>query len=345
MLSRVADSLYWMSRYVERAENVARFVDVNLHLILDAPIGTTEQWQPLVVTTGDEKLFAERYNEASRDNVIEFLAFDRQNPNSIASCLRTARENARSVREIISSEMWEQINTFYLMMHDPTARRRVQEEPNELFRAVKTASHLFEGLTNATMSHGEGWHFCRMGRLLERADKTSRILDVKYYILLPAVTDIGTPFDDIQWAAVLRSTSAFEMYRKRHHLLAPEQIVNFLLLDREFPRSMHYCLVKADESLHAISGTPLGTFRNPAEQQMGQLRAELAYAVVTDIIAMGLHEFLDAFQSKLNKVGDSIFATFFATQPVGGTRPAVEQEQTDTQAMQQTSVTFRASGG
>jgi uncharacterized alpha-E superfamily protein len=214
--------------------------------------------------------------------------------------------------------MWEQVNIFYLMVHDPTARNRVKEAPYDFFREIKMASHLFEGLTNATMSHGEGWYFCRMGRLLERADKTSRILDVKYFILLPSATDIGTPIDDIQWAAVLRSTSAFEMYRKRHHHIVPDHIVDFLLLDREFPRSIYYCLTKANESLHAISGTPIGTFCNPAEQHLGQLRAELAYARVQDIITAGLHEFLDAFQTKLNKVGDSIFATFFALQPIGG---------------------------
>jgi uncharacterized alpha-E superfamily protein len=319
MLSRVADSLYWLSRYIERAENVARFIDVNLHMMLDLPVGATEQWAPLVITTGDDVPFAERYGTATRENVIQFLTFDRDNPNSIISCLRAARENARSVREIISSEMWEQVNTFYLMVNDRAAVDRVTEAPYEFFREIKMASHLFEGLTNATMSHGEGWHFCRLGRLLERADKTSRILDVKYFILLPSVADIGTPFDDIQWAAVLRSTSAFEMYRKRHQHLTPDRIVDFLLLDREFPRSIHYCLIKADESLHAISGTPVGTFRNPAEQYLGQLRAELAYAQVQDIISIGLHEFLDAFQTKLNVVGDSIFVTFFALQPIGGT--------------------------
>lgn len=318
MLSRVANSLYWMSRYIERAENVARFIDVNLHLMLDLPAGATEQWRPLVITTGDDNLFAERCGEATRENVIQFLTFDRENPNSVISCLRAARENARSVREIISSEMWEQMNTFYLMVTDPGARERVREAPYDFFREIKMASHLVEGLTNATMSHGEGWHFCRLGQLLERADKTSRILDVKYFILLPSVADIGTPFDDIQWAAVLRSASAFEMYRKRHHLLTPDQVVEFLLLDREFPRSAHHCLVKADESLHSISSSPIGTFCNPAEQQLGQLRAELAYAQVKDVLSGGLHEFVDAFQTKLNMVGAQIFKTFFALRPIGG---------------------------
>lgn len=318
MLSRVADSLYWMSRYIERAENVARFVDVNLQLLLDLPADATEQWHPLVVTSGDEDLFAERHGVATRENVVQFLTFDKENPNAIISCLRAARESARSVREIISSEMWEQVNTFYLMVTDPGASERVADAPYDFFREVKMASHLFEGLANATMSHGEGWHFCRLGRLLERADKTSRILDVKYFILLPSPDDVGTPFDDLQWAAVLRSASAFEMYRKRHHHLTPDNIVDFLLLDREFPRSSHYCLIKADESLHAIVGSPVGAFCNSAEQHLGQLRAELAYARVEDVIGEGLHEFVDALQTKLNTVGEHIFTTFFTLQPIGG---------------------------
>src|SRR6478609_7897579 len=177
MLARVADSIYWMSRYVERAENVARFIEVNLNLMLDLPAGSAQQWQPLVATTGDADEFAKRYRTATQHNVIQFLTFDLENVNSIRSCLRAARENARSVREIISSSMWEQVNVFYLMVRDLAATARVREVPYEVFHDIRMASHLFEGLTNATMSHGEGWHFCRMGRLLERADKTSRMVD------------------------------------------------------------------------------------------------------------------------------------------------------------------------
>ena len=316
MLSRVADSIYWLSRYIERAENVARFIDVNLHLMLDLPLGSAEQWEPLVQTTGDLKMFEERYGQATKEHVVAFLTFDPDNPNSILSCLRAARENARTVREIISSEMWEQTNKFYLMVREAATDDRISEEPHALFTEIKMASHLFVGITDATMSHGEGWHFGRVGRLLERADKTSRILDVKYFILLPAVTDIGTPFDDIQWAAVLKSASAFEMYRKRFGRLTPDRVADFLILDREFPRAMHYCVVKTEESLHAISGAPLGTFQNLAEQRLGRLRSELDYAQIQEIIKGGLHEFLDAFQAKLNHVGAAIFSTFFALRPV-----------------------------
>ena len=325
MLSRVAESMYWMSRYIERAENVARFVDVNLQLILDQPIGMQAQWEPLVATTGDDKEFEKRYGETSRESVIKFLTFDTENPNSIISCLRAARENARSIRENISSEMWEQLNDAYLMVTE-TPEEWVMTEPHQFFTDIKVASHLFMGQTDNIMSHSEGWHFCQLGRLIERADKTSRIVDVKYFILLPSVGDVNTPFDDIQWGALLHSASAFEMYRRTYGLISPNNVVAFLLLDREFPRSVLYCLSKAEESLHAISGTPLESFSNSAEQGLGQLRSEFAYAQVDQILRTGLHEFLDAFQTKLNDVGGNIYKTFFALRPVNG-----ESSQTQSQ--------------
>jgi uncharacterized alpha-E superfamily protein len=313
MLSRVADSIYWMSRYIERAENVARFVDVNLNLMLDLPIGSRQQWQPLVDTTGDSREFAERYGKPTQQNVIRFLTFDTENVNSIASCLRTARENARSVREVISSEMWEQVNEFYLIVNSAAAARKGSlSDPHEFFSSVKTSSQLFAAISDSTLSHNEGWHFQRLGRELERADKTSRLLDVKYFLLLPAVADIGTTVDDIQWAAVLRSASAFEMYRKRHGRISPDQVVEFLLLDAHFPRAIQYCLQCARESVHAISGTAAGMFRNPAERLLGELCSELAYSHIDDIIADGLHEYLDRLQTKMNGVSDGIYETFFA---------------------------------
>jgi len=327
MLSRVADSIYWMSRYIERAENVARFIDVNLNLMLDLRVGATQQWQPLVDTTGDTQAFKERYGRATRRNVISFLCFDSENPNSIVSCVRTARENARSVREVISSEMWEQINQFYLMVNSTTAKAESLTDPQEFFASVKTASQLVAAVTDATMTHGEGWHFSRLGRELERADKTSRILDVKYFLLLPAVADVGTTFDDIQWAAVLRSASAFEMYRKRHGRIAPNRIVEFLLLDAEFPRAIRYCVVTARESLYAISGTAPGMFRNAAERLLGELCSELAYAQIDEIIAAGLHEYLDQLQTKMNRVSVGIYDTFFAVRVAGPVRKRTRQRQ------------------
>jgi uncharacterized alpha-E superfamily protein len=312
MLSRVAESVYWMSRYVERSENVARFIDVNLQLMLDAPQGEDQQWQPLVNTTGDHEDFAERYGRATQDSVLRFLTFDRDNPNSILSCLSAARENARSVREIISSEMWLQLNKCYLMVRSLAADHRRPDSLEEFFAAIKQASHLFNGITDATMTHGEAWHFCRLARKLERADKTSRILDVKFYILLRSVEHVGTPLDDIQWAAVLRSASAFEMYRKRHGRISPRGVVEFLMLDREFPRAIQFCLLSAQNSLHAISGTPLGMFRCPPEKGLGQLCSDLSFATVDDIVNRGLHEAVDEFQTRLNQICHGISETFFA---------------------------------
>lgn len=312
MLSRVAESVHWMSRYVERAENVARFVNVNLQLMIDAPEDRDQQWAPLVATTGDHEAFDKRFGAATEETVIRFLTFDPENPNSILSCLRAARENARSVREIISSEMWLQLNRVYLMVNAAAQNRAGLANPQDFYDEVKQASHLFTGITDATMTQGEAWHFSRLGRMLERADKTSRILDVKYFLLLRSAEDVGTPFDDIQWVAVLRSASAFEMYRKRQGRISPKGVVDFLLLDREFPRAIHFCLLAARDSLHAISGTPLGTFRHSAEKLLGQLCSELSFTTVDEIIRHGLHEYVDDLQDRVNQVGAGIFETFFA---------------------------------
>ncbi len=312
MLSRVAQSIYWMARYIERAENVARFVDVNLQLLLDLPAGGAAQWEPLVSTTGDMALFRQRYETASRENVVSFLTFDPTNPNSILSSLTAARENARSIREVISTDMWEHLNEFYHGVNGVSSQGGRLESPYQFFDSVKKGSYLFDGITLATLSHGESWYFYLLGRLLERADKTSRLLDFKYFVLLPSLGDVGTPFDDIQWAAVLRSASGFEMYRKRHAEIAPNRIVDFLMLDTDFPRSINYCVANADQAVHAITGTPRGMFRNPAERKLGQMRGELAYSQVEEIINNGLHEFLDRLQRELNLAGDAVSATFFA---------------------------------
>lgn len=315
MLSRVADSIYWLNRYVERAENIARFVDVNLNLLLDSPVIMTQQWEPVIMTTGDLGLFKSRYGEATAENVIHFLTFDKDYSNSIISCLQAARENARSVREIISSEMWEHVNSFYLMVQEASQTQSVAELPS-FFAEVKMASHLFAGVMNATMTHNEGWHFGQLGRLLERADKTARILDVKYFILLPAVNLVGTALDEIQWIALLKSASGYEMYRKRQRRISPNGIAKFLILDREFPRSIQFCLLEAEQSLQQITGCMPGIWHNAAERTLGRLRAELDFITIEEIIQGGLHEFLDHIQTQLNYVGDKVFETFFALETI-----------------------------
>jgi uncharacterized alpha-E superfamily protein len=311
MLSRVADSIYWLNRYIERAENVARFVDVNLNLMLDLPKGMTQQWSPLISITGDVELFKTSYGEADAKNVIQFLTFAENYPNSIISCLQRARENARSIREIIASEMWEEVNSFYLMVKEASPQKPLDALP-AFFNQVKMASHRFAGVMDATMTHNEGWHFGQMGRLLERADKTTRILDVKYFLLLPSAEWVGTPLDQIQWISLLKSASAYEMYRKCQHRITPSCVAEFLILNRQFPRSIHFCLRQAEQCLREITNTPAGTWCNGAERSLGKLCSQLSYLIIEDVIQSGLHEFLDQMQSSINQVGNEIYTTFLA---------------------------------
>lgn len=322
MLSRVADSVTWMARYVERAENVARFIDVNHNLEIDSEDTANEQWAPLVYTTGDIELFRERYEGMTRENVIQFLAFDRHNPNSIITCIQAARENARTVREVISASMWEELNKFYHMVRAAERERVILEQPYEFCHRVKTASHLLVGVTDCTMSHDEAWHFARLGRLLERADKTSRIVDVKYFILLPDVEFVGSSLDIVQWSALLKSASALEMYRRAYGRIVPIHVADYLILNRHFARSMHFCVVKAAESLQTITGCSSGTYRFPAEQRLGLLRSEMDYASIGSIVQRGLHEYIDDFQTRLNGVGQAIHEDFFAMKPTSGSETA-----------------------
>ena len=312
MLSRVADSLYWTSRYVERAENVARFVSVNLNQTLDAGLGDQNSgWEALVRTTGDMEWFAEHHGEPSSSEVIDFLTFDRSYPNSIASAVAAARDNAQAVRGIISREMWQEINELYLFVQSASRAASQPEDMTSFYDHIKLAGSHFAGATDATLSRGEAWHFLRMGRLLERADKTSRILDVKYFLLLPQISDIGTSLDQVGWVALLDSASALQMYLQRHHVVTPARVAAFLLLDRDFPRAIRFCLERATESLWAITGSAPYNPSTQAERLMGRLRATLDYADVEQIVAKGLHEYLDELQLTLNEIDSALNSKFF----------------------------------
>jgi uncharacterized alpha-E superfamily protein len=303
-----------MARYIERAENVARFIGVNLHLQLDLPLEPAYQWRPLIDTSGDTDLFLRHYRDFSEENVTQFLAFDVRNPNSIFSCLRAARENARSIRDTISSEMWEQVNGMYLGIQ---LQRTPQEfeSLSEILHGIRLGCHMFHGVTHATMSYNEAWHFIRLGTMIERADKTSRILDVKYFILLPSTTGVGTPYDDLHWSAVLKSVSGFEMYRKKHGRISPRSIVGFLLLDGEFPRAVRHCIRSAEESLHAVTGTPPGVSAYASEESMSALSAEMITTEIDDIVRCGLHEYLDTLQTRMNALGENLLKDFFVWRP------------------------------
>lgn len=309
MLSRVADSLYWLGRYVERAENIARCIDVNLQLQLDLP-GEERPWEPMIQTSGDARAFFDGYGRASLENVLSFLTVDRANPNSIVSCISKARENARCVREAISSEMWAALNKFHLVLEAQDLQRRIVDNPHAFYTEVKECSQLFVGIAECTCNHGEGWHFLRLGRLQERADQTSRMLDVKYFILLPDPSMVGMALDAVQWLALLKSASAFEMFRKRYSTVTPQNVSEFLLLDREFPRSALFCLAGMEESLKAIAGGEPG-IGEASLRKLGRLRAELEFATIDEIVSDGMHERIEAFQGSLSDVGHSFYEEFF----------------------------------
>jgi uncharacterized alpha-E superfamily protein len=338
VLSRAAEAVYWMSRYAERAENVARFLDVTLQVMLDFPDSRGNPWQAVVASTGDEGALAMRYGAVTRDAVVRCLTIDADSPNSILSCLRHARENARSIREAISSEMWEQINKWYLLVRDFANGPNVIEDPHELLAAVKEASHLFVGVTYLTMTHGEAWHFGRLGRVLERADQTSRIVDAKEALIHARPPDAAGSLDGIDLTALLRSVSALEMYRKRYGRIERAQVIGFLILDKWFPRSIRHCLENGQDSLRAIGGTaPEGSTLLP-ERLLGRLAAEYEYAVVDEIVSGGLRQHLDDLQGKINAVGAAIHETFFAirAEPVSepDEQPARAQQAAEAQAAQ-----------
>ncbi|THB76947.1 MAG: alpha-E domain-containing protein [Desulfobulbaceae bacterium] len=313
MLSRVADSLYWMSRYLERAENIARFLDVNWHLTLDLAMMQQNHWSALVSVTGERKLFEQRYDDDTKDNVIRFLTIDPDYPNSIYCCLQSARENARAVRDLIPIEMWEMINVFFHQIEREAKKPGIVfENPYMFCEEVKKRNLTLSGLAQDTMDHDEAWLFFNLGKMLERADKTSRIIDVKYFVLLPHLQDVGTIIDVVQWAAMLKATSSFQAYRHRVGIINPTSVAEFMLMDHYFPRSVLYCLTEAQSFLHEISGTRIGYFGNDAEKMIGQLCAELSYQSIEDIFVLGLHEFTDHLQLQMNRVDEAVFKTFFA---------------------------------
>ncbi len=310
MLSRAASSIYWMSRYLERADNVARFIDVNARLILDMGWERENaQWEPLVRTTGDENNFNERYTEYDEKSAVRFLTFDTKNPNSIISCVQHVRENARTVREVISSEMWEAVNALYHLVEKHSRKRKI-DDLQEFFKAVHQANHLLAGLIDNTMSHGEGWHFARLGRLLERADKTARMLDVKYFLLLPKGELVDSPYDMVEWGAVLESVGGFEMYRKQFHRANYHNVTRFLVLNEDFPRAIRFCVNNASLSLGCI--TNMLDVNVTASKEMETLKASLDNADIEVILNKGLHEFIDVLQFNLNVVDEALYRSFFA---------------------------------
>ena len=310
MLSRVADSLYWINRYVERAENISRFVEVSEAMALDCPPGSAEPWLPLIDANGDRELFDQLYPAGNSEEVVRFLVRDEKNPSSLVNCIGVARENARQIRDVITTEMWEQINDLHWSIQE--GESFWDQPPQEQLREIRRGCQLFYGITDATLSRDHSWQFSRLGRLLERAEKTTRILDVKYFLLLPSPEDVGGVLDELQWISLLRCAGAYQMFRQsRQQMIEPKAVASFLLLDPSFPRSVRYCLERIKDTLRIVSGRSLPGAPDALECISGLTLARWSYTSIDELIADGLHEAIDSLQSDLNRLHNLIEQRYF----------------------------------
>jgi uncharacterized alpha-E superfamily protein len=308
MLSRTADSLFWVSRYVERADNTARIIDAASRLVT-MPIayaGTSNEWESALAAAGSLWSFQERYAAADRDAVIDFLAFSPDNPSSIRSCIETARHNARSVRGALTAEMWEAINAAWLELKRYDGRTMDRMALNDFLTRVKEACLRFDGSAYRTMLRNDVYFFSRIGVYLERADNTARILDVKYHLLLPEEATVGGGLDYFQWASILRSVSALTAYRWVYRQsLKPWLIADLLVLNEQMPRSLASCYENLTAFLDELS---LAYGRQGAAQRTARsIRTRLQNASISDIFQKkGLHEFLSEFIADNGRLGAAI---------------------------------------
>jgi len=311
MLSRTADHLFWMARYIERAENTARVLDVasRTSLLPDDEEGADARlWFAPLNICGSAEGYEEKHGLAIQTSVTNYITLDPENPSSIYSSLMEARENARAVRGAITSEMWEIINSMWLDLKRmlPSLDKT---NPEGFFDWVKERSHLFRGVTLGTMLKDDALNFIRLGTFLERADNTARILDVKYHILLPSVQDVGGAADYYQWGSLLSSVSAQEAYRKIYRdSIKPLHVAELLILRGDMPRSLHACLNEVDATLGLING-PTGT---EARRLAGELHASLHYGRIEDIFSHGLHEFLTEFLARTHELSSEIHDAFLS---------------------------------
>ncbi|MGA8157334.1 MAG: alpha-E domain-containing protein [Rhodoplanes sp.] len=307
MLSRTADNLYWVSRYVERAEYLARILEVTMRLtsLPIAYIGSRNEWESAVATAGCSRAFAASYPEANEANVMEFLAFSPQNPSSICNCIELARTNARAVRTAITSEMWDVINGAWLELKRFANAPGSREEFLRFLRWVQEISLRFDGSAFRTMLRNDMFWFARLGLNIERADNTARILDKKYHLLLPVDAPIGGPLDYYQWAAILRSVSALTSYHWVYREgLKPWLIADLLILNSQMPRSLASCydnLVRYCDSIATAYGR-----QGPAQRQARAIRARLQNSRMEEIFQTGLHEFIEEFIADNNQLGAAV---------------------------------------
>ncbi len=308
MLSRTADHLYWMARYIERAENMARVLDVtyNMSLVPNAADSEAALWEPALQIAGDVEAYEAEHGEYTAAGVIHYLAMDENNSSSIFSALRGARENARAVRVAMSSETWENINALWLEFSQFFGANLAESGLHEFCDWVKSRSHLFRGVSFGTMLRDDAFRFVRLGTFIERADNTARLLDVKYHLLLPSDEEVGGAVDYYEWSAILRSVSAFQAYQKVFSdTIEPWRVAELLVLRDDMPRSLHACLDEITPILEQLSR------RNSECRRMaGELHARLHYGRMDEIFQEGLHEFLTDFIDCNNNLGVEIQRTF-----------------------------------
>ena len=314
MLSRVADSLYWMSRYLERAKHTARVVDVHLDLMLDQPETVAQQHREYILAGFQ---LPTEFGAAKDDyELTRWLTFEEDNPNSIASCIAAARQNARQLREQISTEMWQQVNQLYHYMGQVEMDAMWSAEPREFYQNVKEGVHLFVGLTDSTMSHGQGYQFIQTGRFIERAVATAMLMDAYFAPEenLPQST-IDAPLVDEQllWTALLRTCTAFEAYSKVYTAeLNSRHILEFLLLDQEFPHSVAYAVRHVQISLQSIADSTKSTRAERAYRRAGRLQADLQYGQVDEVLESGLHNYLKSVENSCLQIHEAIYQTYIS---------------------------------
>jgi uncharacterized alpha-E superfamily protein len=311
MLSRVADSLYWMARYLERAEHMARVLDVQLHIALDvAPHTASLGWICLL-----NSLRFEMPAEISADAraVTNALAFDPASPCSIVSCVGQARENARQIREQIPTEMWEELNNLYLSMRDMNTDRLWAAGPHAFFRGVQRGAQLVAGLSDSALNHGEGWQFIRLGRYLERAIVLAWLLDSHFGMRGAGDDREATPSDFVAWAGLLRTCSAYEAYCRVHTVeLQPRRILDFLLLNVEFPHAVRFCARQIDKAVTGIAGWTGTAHVAPACRLAGRLNADLAYGTIDEVLAGDLGAYLNSVVRSGAAVHDAVYNQYIS---------------------------------
>jgi uncharacterized alpha-E superfamily protein len=312
MLSRTADHLYWMARYTERAENIARMLEVNsrMSLLPQSPEVVEQVWTATLTIIGLWEAYRAKHAIVSPSQAIAFLVFDRDNASSIYSCLRAARENARAVRGTLTSEIWETLNSTWLEMRVAGMRASAETEVGNFFEWVKYRSHLARGVVQGTMLRDEAWHFTWLGTYLERADSTARILDVKYHLLLPLGERAGGATDYYQWSALLHSVSAFEIYRRVYRdLITPRRVAELLVLRDDMPRSLHRCMTQVYTHLQSLGNSHSAE----TERRAGELQASLHFGRIEDIFEEGLHEYLVHFLHRTRDLGERVARDFLVS--------------------------------